>query len=67
VLNIKTLIKIFREAINKLSAPINDLDFKDIIILNKSLIDNDNSFFNFIIFKSNRFKISTFNINVDYN
>jgi hypothetical protein len=67
VLNIKTLIKIFKETVNKLLALIDNLDFKNIIILNKFLTDNDNGLFSFIIFKLNRLEINTFNINVDYN
>jgi hypothetical protein len=67
VLNIKILIKIFKEAVNELLALISNLDFRDIVIPNKPLIDNNNGLFSFIAFKSNRLKVSIFNISVDYN
>jgi hypothetical protein len=67
VLNVKILIKIFKEAINKLLALISNLDFKNTVILNKPLTDNNNGLFSFIIFKSNRLKVSIFNISVNYN
>jgi hypothetical protein len=67
VFNIKTLIKIFKEAVNKLLAPIGDLDFKNIIILNEPLADNGSGLFSLIVFKLNRLEVSTFNISVSYN
>jgi hypothetical protein len=67
VLNVKTPIKIFKKAVNKLLVPINDLDFEDIIILNKPLIDNNSGLFSFIALKSNRLKVSIFNISVNCN
>jgi hypothetical protein len=67
VLNIKILIKIFKEAVDELLILISDLDFKDIVIPNKPLADNDGGLFSLITFKPNRFKIGIFNINVDYN
>jgi hypothetical protein len=67
VFNVKTLIKIFKEAVNKLLTLINNLNFKDTVILNKPLADNNNGLFSLITLKLNRLKISTLNINVDYN
>jgi hypothetical protein len=67
VLNIKTLIRILKKAVNKLLALINNLDFKNSIILNKALADNDSGLFNPITLKSNKLKISTLNISVNYN
>jgi hypothetical protein len=67
VLDIKTLIKIFKEAVDKLLIPVGDLDFKDTIIPNEPLTDNGGGLFNFIAFKPNKFEINTLNISVDYN
>jgi hypothetical protein len=67
VFNIKTLIKIFKEAVNELLALISNLDFKNTVILNKLLADNGGGFFSFIVFKLNRLEVSTLSISVDYN
>jgi hypothetical protein len=67
VFNVKTLIEIFKEAVNELLAPIGNLDFKDIVISNKSLTDNNSGFFSLIALKSNRLKVSTLNISVNHN
>jgi hypothetical protein len=67
ILNIKTLIKILKKAVNELLTLIDNLDFKDTVIPNEPLADNDGGLFSLIALKLNRLKISTFNINVDYN
>jgi hypothetical protein len=67
VLNIKTPIEIFKEAVNELLAPIGDLDLKNTIIPNKPLTDNGSGLLSSIAFKSNRLKVSMLNISVDYN
>jgi hypothetical protein len=67
VLDIKTLIEMLREAVNELLAPVGNLDFRDTVILNKSLADNGGGLFSLIALKPNGLEMSTLNIGVDYN
>jgi hypothetical protein len=67
MLDVKILIEVFKEAVNKLLILINNLNFKDIIIINQSLTDNNSGLFSPAAFKLNRLEMGTFSIDVDYN
>jgi hypothetical protein len=67
IFDVKTLIKIFKEAVDELLALIGNPDFKDTVIPNKPLADNGGGLLSLIAFESNRLKVSTLSISVDYN
>ncbi len=53
--------------VHELYILINNSDLKNIMIMNQILINNNNSFLNNYALLTNYLKVSTLNININYN